>query len=66
MLKSGKIDNNHIALISNVMKNQAPEEIDNEFISNILKNYVIEKEKEMLNNPIGSVVEFQEKVINRI
>lgn len=45
MLKSGEIDNSHIALISDVVKNQAPEETDNEFINNILKNYVIEKEK---------------------
>lgn len=65
MLKSGDIDINHIDVISDLVKSQ---EINEKSIFSliILRDYVIEKEKEMLNNSINDSVDLKQKIVNRI
>lgn len=65
MLKSGDIEIVHIDVISDMLKSQEVKE-ELSFSMKMLRNYVIEKEKEILNNSVNVLVEMKEKKVSRI
>jgi len=65
MLKSGDIEIVHIDVISDMLKSQEVKE-ELSFSMKILRDYVIEKEKEILNNSVNVLVEMKEKKVSRI
>lgn len=65
MLKSGDIEIFNIDVISDLVKSQEIKE-ELSFSMKMLRDYVIEKEKEILNNSVSSLVELKEKKVSRI